>query len=104
MFHFLLHITGGDNGSGPFYLELSGFVGLLGFVGAFITYYKKHNCHQHRCWRIGRHAVAGGSLITCKKHHPDHSGKKITAEHIMFHHLNHKKLNKEQSNGTAARG
>lgn len=82
----LLHVTGGDNGASPWYLEESGFVGLLMGAGFISSWYKKHNCHQGRCWRIGLHGVGDGSLVVCKKHHPDHKGVKITDAYILSHH------------------
>lgn len=68
MLHFLLHWTGGDNGTGPIYLEWSGFVGQLSLfvgIGLFIW---KHNCHRHGCWRFSKHTHQGTPY--CTKHHP----------------------------------
>jgi len=85
--NLLLHVTGGDNGSGPFYLELSGFVGLMAGCGFIITWYKRHNCHHHLCPRFGKHSVAHGKYMVCKVHHPDMGKKhKITMKHIRKAH------------------
>ena len=32
-----------------------------------ITLVRKHNCHERRCWRVGRHAVDGTPW--CNRHH-----------------------------------
>lgn len=66
--HWLLHYTGGDNGSGPWYLELSGFVGDLVFVGAGWGIVRKHNCHVKGCWRLG-HPDPDHGWPACRRHH-----------------------------------
>lgn len=85
--NFLLHLTGGDNGSGVIYLELSGFIAVLGYLSLLGGFLRRHNCHQHRCWRLAKHPVADGSIVVCHKHHPAHKGQKLTAAVIhRFHH------------------
>ncbi len=37
-------------------------------LGAIIGLYKRFNCNQSRCWRIGRHRVEGTTYRTCAKH------------------------------------
>jgi hypothetical protein len=59
------------------------------FIGSFFALaYRKLNCHQDRCWRIGKHKVDGTPYITCKKHHPAIPAK-ITADHIATAHSHH---------------
>lgn len=73
MFHAIAHVLGLDNGSGAWYLWWSGIVGDLGFLGAFVVFYRHHNCREHRCWRIGIHhyADADGQVHpACRVHHP----------------------------------
>lgn len=65
---WLGHVFGLDNASGPWYLAWSGFVGDLSLLGAAVTLYRKHNCHQPRCWRIGR--FPDGEWHVCGRHHP----------------------------------
>lgn len=92
--HWLSHWAGLDNGSGAVYLFYSGFAGFilsLSVVGGLVTLYRKHECHQNRCWRIGKHPAANGVLVLCRKHHPDptmHEGNggKLTAEVIAEMH------------------
>lgn len=72
----LLHVLGVDNVSGPWYAFWSGFASDIGevvLVGSMLAIVRKHNCHVRRCWRVGRHPVAGTGYMVCRKHHPDNS-------------------------------
>lgn len=64
------HILGLDDAGGGWYLFWSGFAADLGMFAAIAAYLRKHNCHQHRCWRIGRHPIDGTPFVVCRKHHP----------------------------------
>jgi hypothetical protein len=67
---WLLHVLGVDDVSGRWYAFWSGFgsdLSELAIVGAVLGLVHKHNCHQARCWRIGRHLVDGTPW--CNKHH-----------------------------------
>lgn len=65
---WLLHAVGMDDPSGPIYLALSGWVADLGLLGGALVLYRKHNCHQVRCPRIGKHLYEGTPY--CTRHHP----------------------------------
>ena len=70
--HWLAVHTGSSNepGSPPNYNFWSGFGSDLGevtIVGALLAVYRRHVCHEHRCWRISRHVVDGSPW--CNKHH-----------------------------------
>lgn len=70
LLHWLAVHTGTVNEAGPFYGFWSGFgsdIGEVALIGAVLGGYKKHNCHQRHCWRIGRHVVDGTPW--CNKHH-----------------------------------
>lgn len=72
--HWLNHVLGLDNGSGGWYLLWSGFganFGELAIVGSLIAGVRHHNCHVRKCWRVGRHPVAGTAFVVCRRHHPD---------------------------------
>ena len=66
------HFLGIDGG--PFYNFFSGIFGVLVFGGGLLTTAyvtaRKHNCHQPRCWRVGRLPVQGTAYVVCRKHHP----------------------------------
>ena len=84
MFGVFLHYFGIDNVSGPWYAFYSGFGSIIVppvLTAVPITWVllRKHNCHVHRCWRIGRQAVEGTTFVVCRKHH---TKGKPTAEHI----------------------
>jgi hypothetical protein len=84
--HWLAHVTGGDNGGGAWYLELSGFAGdITLFASMFTIAYallRKHNCHTKGCWRLGLRPTAAGDYV-CHKHHPE--GKLTHADIIARH-------------------
>jgi len=70
---WLPHLLGIDNEAGRWYAFWSGpgsDVGELAIIGAIYGAYRKHACHEHRCWRLGRHPVAGTPYVACRKHHP----------------------------------
>ena len=64
----------GLKGSGNWYGFWSGFgsdVAEFAIVGALYASVRKHNCHVHGCWRVGRLPVDGTAWTVCRKHHPD---------------------------------
>ena len=74
LLHWLAVHTGTINESGPYYGFFSGFgsdLGEIAIVGGLISIYRRHNCHVHGCWRVGRHQVTGTSHVVCRRHHPD---------------------------------
>jgi hypothetical protein len=88
--------TGTINESGPYYGFWSGFGSDLtefGIIGAIATaayqLFKKYNCHEPGCWRVGSHPAAGGQFSLCYRHHPDYQGKKPTHELIERLHREH---------------
>jgi hypothetical protein len=46
-------------------------LGQLALIGGAITLYRKHNCHVHRCWRLGKFPIDGTPWVVCHRHHPD---------------------------------
>jgi hypothetical protein len=63
------------------WMEILTAVSLLALVSAFVAAYRKIECHQTGCHRIGR--FAHGHLHLCHVHHPlVPSDGRITAEHI----------------------
>jgi hypothetical protein len=73
MGHWLEHILGMDNLSGPVYGFWSGFgsdISELSLVGVMGAHLRAANCEVHGCWRIGRHLSAAGHRL-CRRHHPD---------------------------------
>jgi len=74
MWWWILHVTGVDNVSGPWYGFWSGFgsdLGEIAIVGGLISIYRRHNCHVKGCWRIGKYSVEGTGYVVCRHHHPD---------------------------------
>lgn len=72
--HWLAHLLGLDDESGPFYAFWSGAGGDLALVTLPFTGYvlwRKHSCHVDWCWRVGRHRVEGTQWMVCRRHHPD---------------------------------
>ena len=94
--HWLAVHTGTVNESGPYYGFWSGFgsdiaeFGILGAIGAGIyQLFRKYNCHEPGCWRVGTHPAAGGQFLLCYRHHPDFRGTKPTHDLIVRLHRDH---------------
>ena len=94
--HWLEVHTGINNEPGPYYGFWSGFGSDLtefGVIGAIATaayqLFKKYNCHEPGCWRVGAHEAAGGQFSLCYRHHPDFQGRKPTHELIERLHRDH---------------
>jgi hypothetical protein len=84
--HWLTHFLGADDAEGHWYNFWSGFgadLGQVALFGAVIGIYRKHNCHVHRCWRIGKQPVIGTSWMVCHHHHPE---GRPTAEDVANAH------------------
>lgn len=71
LWHFLMHVTGADDVSGPWYGFWSGFAGDLSLFGAAWVLLRKHNCHYPWCWRVGRYQLLDTHYHYCKRHHPN---------------------------------
>lgn len=82
-----LTFLGVMNGSGRWYLWWSGMFGNLTIFAAIIIFYRKHNCHVHGCFRLGRHPAVdqnGVEHIVCRRHHPDlGAGHRLLAHHLV---------------------
>jgi hypothetical protein len=94
--HWLQVHTGTVDEPGPYYGFWSGFGSDLtefGIIGAIATaayqLFRKYNCHEPGCWRVGNHPAAGGQFSLCYRHHPDYRGKKPTHELIQRLHQEH---------------
>ena len=74
MIHVLLHVLGVDDVSGPFYAFWSGFGSdlseITGLAAVAYLFWRKHNCHELRCWRIGRYPIGNTGYVVCRRHHP----------------------------------
>lgn len=97
MWHLILHWlavhTGTVNEPGPYYAFFSGFgsdLGELSLLGGMIAVYRKHNCGTRWCPRLGRHDFTDqATSLThhlCRRHHPGHPGRPLTARHITLIH------------------
>ena len=74
MINDFLTFLGVTNGGGRWYLWWSGMFSNLTIFAAVILFYRKHNCHIHGCWRLGKHTAVddnGLEHAVCKHHHPD---------------------------------
>jgi hypothetical protein len=94
--HWLQVHTGTVNEPGPYYGFWSGFgsdlteFGIIGAIGTGVyQLFKKYNCHQPGCWRVGTHPAAGGQFSLCYRHHPDYQGTKPSQELIARLHREH---------------
>lgn len=74
---WLAHFFGFRSGDGnsPEYLWWSGSGSDLAYLGILWALLRHNNCHQPRCWRLGRLPVQGTAFRTCRRHHPDPPGR-----------------------------
>ena len=74
MGHLIAHWLGIDTQQSPFYDFWSGVGTQLkpGWLWVGFLVYRRHNCHQQRCWRIGKHTVDGTPW--CTRHHEQARG------------------------------
>jgi hypothetical protein len=82
----ILTFLGTTNGGGRGYLWWSGMFSNLTIFAAVIVFYRKHNCHVHRCWRIGSHKAVdanGVEHVVCRVHHPGLGPR----HHLLPEHL-----------------
>lgn len=70
MTSWLLHTLGIDTTTGPWYAFWSGAGSDLAYLGIIWALLRKHNCHEPRCWRLGRFPVEGTQWTACRRHHP----------------------------------
>jgi hypothetical protein len=68
--HWLYVHAGLNSGNSPWYLFPSGAFGYFGVLTIVWAVLRRLNCHQPRCWRIGRFPVEGSLLHACHRHHP----------------------------------
>lgn len=73
MLHWLSHLLGLDNASGPLYLWWSGsgpdLLQLIEYMGLAGLWYYHHICHEEDCHRYGRHLDSDGfrRCLRCRR-------------------------------------
>lgn len=87
------------NESGPYYGFSSGSgsdIGEVVIIGGLVTItaglWKRFNCHNERCWRLGIHRIAGGAYVVCRRHHAavtGHAHRKLSTEFLTRMHCEH---------------
>jgi hypothetical protein len=97
--HWLQVHLGITNEPGPYYGFFSGSgsdIGEIALVGAIITLtgslWRKFNCHNEGCLRLGLHQLAGGAYVVCRKHHAavtGHPHRKLSTEFLAAAHREH---------------
>jgi hypothetical protein len=83
--YWVLHWLGIDTTTGPWYAFWSGAGSDLAYLGIIWALVRKHNCHQPRCWRIGRFPVEGTQWATCRRHHPAPPTRESIRERYHLH-------------------
>lgn len=86
----LQHDLGMDTQTTHNYASASGsapmMIALLGYSGLLVSVWRRINCADPGCPRVGRHPDAAGRHW-CDRHHPEHAGEKVTRE--LLHRLHH---------------
>lgn len=89
MQHWLAGFLGLDDPSGHGYLFWSGTgsdLAYMSFLWAGLILYRRHNCRQKWCWRIGRYGLTDPETsvtrLLCHKHHPDRPARYLSPERI----------------------
>lgn len=75
--------------SGHGYAFMSSVAGATGFFAIGVILYRRMNCHESGCWRLGKHHVEGTPYVTCHKHHPTLPGDRVKTGHIHAAHIKH---------------
>jgi hypothetical protein len=88
--------SGVTDEAGKGYGFWSGIGSCLTYLGILVLAYRKLNCHQDGCHRIGLHKVDGTPYIVCTKHHPAIPAGPVTAEHIHAAHHAHLRRRREE--------
>jgi hypothetical protein len=103
---WILELSGSKDSASEAYNFWSGFGGdvtiLASILAAPIVLWRKHNCGIRRCPRLARHEFkdveTGIVHQLCRKHHPEHPGKKpVTEAHIRDQY--HLYLGKQRGKG-----
>jgi hypothetical protein len=63
--------------------------------GALVGMYKKFNCSQHGCWRVGHHKVEGTTYRTCGRHVTAEVHQALFERHALKRPEQHRFLNGE---------
>jgi hypothetical protein len=75
------------------YAVFSSIGGDTAILGAITVFYRTKNCHEPRCWRLGKHQVEGTPYTVCHRHHPLLEGSKVEKGHIQrAHEKYHKEI------------
>lgn len=70
LYHILIWpMNTGANGAYNFFSGIGGGCVLLP-MGA--VWWRKHNCHVYRCWRLQWHPDPETGHPICRHHHPEH--------------------------------
>lgn len=82
----IAHLLGVDNLAGAWYGFWSGFGSIvippvLTALPIVFVMLRRHNCHVHHCWRVGRHPSDDGLYRVCGKHHP-RVPDRVTQQHV----------------------
>lgn len=88
---WFLELTGSQTSSSKAYNFWSGFGGDVAILGSIlaapILLWRHHNCGVKRCWRLSKHDYTdpenGIVHHLCRKHHPEHPGKPVTAGELQ---------------------
>jgi hypothetical protein len=67
---YFVHVLSGNGYQ--FWSGIGSDVGEVTILGLVLVWWRTHNCHIHRCWRISWHPHPVHGHPVCRKHYPNH--------------------------------
>jgi hypothetical protein len=81
---YFVHVLTGNGYQ--FWSGIGSDVGEITLLGIVLLWWRQHNCHVHKCWRISWHPHPIHGHPVCRHHYPDHKNA-APAGHDVGAHL-----------------
>src|SRR5580692_1027568 len=77
---------------------------VFGLLATFVGIYRKFNCSEKGCWRIGHERVEGTTFRTCRMHTTRGVHERLSREHSQKYPDQHEFLNARDNVSTTKAG
>ena len=67
---YFVHVLSGKGYQ--FWSGIGSDVGEVTLIGLVMVWWRHHNCHVYRCWRLSWHPHPDNGHPVCRHHHPDY--------------------------------